>query len=96
LGWLPFPLIAKDACDTRHRERRRTGRHPVLLAGWRARGRVAAQLAAPYVLFLPFMQILRISGYFSTPFRLTVTLNLLVATCWIGGAWMSRKTRAPI
>jgi hypothetical protein len=53
-------------------------------------------LAGPYLVLLPFMQVIRVSGIgLSTPFRLTATLQLLVLACWIAGAWRLRATRAP-
>ncbi len=41
-------------------------------------------LAGPFILLMPFMQILRVSEIgMSTAFRLTVSLHLLAVVCWI-------------
>jgi hypothetical protein len=48
-------------------------------------------LAAPYIIFFPFMQILRLSRIgMSTSLRLTFTLQVLVVACWIVCAWRFR------
>ena len=66
----------------------------VLPAVLLASDRFLMGLAIPYVLWLPFMQLLRVSGGgLSTPFRLTATLNLLVVLCWIAYAWFSLRRR---
>jgi len=58
--------------------------------------RFLTALTAPYVLLLPFMQIQRISVIgMSTPFRLTVTLNVLVVGCWIAYACRWRPGLQP-
>jgi hypothetical protein len=41
-------------------------------------------LAGPFILLMPFMQILRVSEIgMSTEFRLTASLHLLAVVCWI-------------
>lgn len=63
---------------------------PMLVAS----DRFLTMLAGPYIVLLPFMQVLRLSGTdFSTPLRLTATLQMLVVACWIVGAWRWRGAR---
>jgi hypothetical protein len=53
-----------------------------------ASDRLLTVLAGPYVVLLPFMQILRLSEIgFSTPLRLTATLQMLVVAFWMVCAW---------